>query len=156
MKCRINGLTFELNGFFFTQARFQDDDHVYKSFLDILNMYRKENKAINDVYQEVCVFVIVGQICKVCLFFFSISSSMRHMSSIHILIITGLLQVAALFQDHPDLLDEFIHFLPDASAAASSHAVGRHSLLRDRSSAMPAVRQVHVEKVCPQFLCPFL
>ncbi|XP_004517035.1 paired amphipathic helix protein Sin3-like 4 isoform X2 [Cicer arietinum] len=88
------------------KARFQDDDHVYKSFLDILNMYRKENKAINDVYQE----------------------------------------VAALFQDHPDLLDEFIHFLPDASAAASSHAVGRHSLLRDRSSAMPAVRQVHVEK----------
>lgn len=35
------------------QTRFQGDDRVYKSFLDILNMYRKENKSITDVYQEV-------------------------------------------------------------------------------------------------------
>ena len=35
------------------QKRFQSDDHVYKSFLDILNMYRKEHKGINEVYQEV-------------------------------------------------------------------------------------------------------
>ncbi|KAF7829409.1 paired amphipathic helix protein Sin3-like 3 [Senna tora] len=63
------------------KTRFQGDDHVYKSFLDILNMYRKENKSINEVYQE----------------------------------------VAALFQDHHDLLVEFTHFLPDASGAASAH-----------------------------------
>lgn len=36
------------------QTRFQGDDFVYKSFLDILNMYRKENKAIAEVYNEVC------------------------------------------------------------------------------------------------------
>ncbi|KAI3824026.1 hypothetical protein L1987_05473 [Smallanthus sonchifolius] len=35
------------------KRRFQNDDHVYKSFLDILNMYRKEHKGINEVYQEV-------------------------------------------------------------------------------------------------------
>jgi paired amphipathic helix protein Sin3a len=35
------------------KMRFQGDDHVYKSFLDILNMYRKENKPISAVYQEV-------------------------------------------------------------------------------------------------------
>ena len=35
------------------QKRFLNDDHVYKSFLDILNMYRKEHKGINEVYQEV-------------------------------------------------------------------------------------------------------
>lgn len=35
------------------QTRFQGDDHVYKSFLDILNMYRKENKSITEVYNEV-------------------------------------------------------------------------------------------------------
>ncbi|XP_039017824.1 paired amphipathic helix protein Sin3-like 4 isoform X2 [Hibiscus syriacus] len=35
------------------KTRFQGDDHVYKSFLDILNLYRKENKSINEVYQEV-------------------------------------------------------------------------------------------------------
>ncbi|KOM29205.1 hypothetical protein LR48_Vigan636s000400 [Vigna angularis] len=88
------------------KTRFQGDDHVYKSFLDILNMYRKENKSITEVYQE----------------------------------------VAAIFQDHPDLLDEFTHFLPDASAAASTHyASARNSILRDRSS-MPTVRPMHVEK----------
>ncbi|XP_058777151.1 paired amphipathic helix protein Sin3-like 4 [Vicia villosa] len=88
------------------KTRFHGDDHIYKAFLDILNMYRKENKSIDAVYQE----------------------------------------VAALFQDHPDLLDGFIHFLPDVSAAASAHTVARNSSFRDRSSAMPTVRQMHVEK----------
>ena len=37
------------------QTRFQGDDRVYKSFLDILNMYRKESKSITEVYHEVCV-----------------------------------------------------------------------------------------------------
>ncbi|KAL6547201.1 Paired amphipathic helix protein Sin3-like 4 [Orobanche minor] len=37
------------------KTRFQGDDHVYKDFLDILNMYRKENKSITEVYQEVSV-----------------------------------------------------------------------------------------------------
>ncbi|KAK7252329.1 hypothetical protein RIF29_36192 [Crotalaria pallida] len=89
------------------KTRFQGEDRVYKSFLDILNMYRKENKTITEVYQE----------------------------------------VAALFQDHHDLLDEFTHFLPDTSAAPSTHyASARNSILRDRSSAMPTVRQMHVDK----------
>ncbi|KAF1875223.1 hypothetical protein Lal_00007839 [Lupinus albus] len=89
------------------KTRFQGDDRVYKSFLDILNMYRKENKTITEVYQE----------------------------------------VAALFQDHHDLLDEFTHFLPDTSAAASTHYVtARNSMLRDRSSAVPTVRQMHADK----------
>ncbi|CAH9125249.1 unnamed protein product [Cuscuta epithymum] len=35
------------------KKRFQSDDHVYKSFLDILSMYRKEHKSITEVYQEV-------------------------------------------------------------------------------------------------------
>ncbi|KAL8161565.1 hypothetical protein V2J09_013054 [Rumex salicifolius] len=35
------------------KARFQGDDHVYKSFLDILNMYRREHKPIEEVYKEV-------------------------------------------------------------------------------------------------------
>ncbi|XP_073018973.1 paired amphipathic helix protein Sin3-like 2 isoform X2 [Primulina eburnea] len=62
------------------KKRFQNDDHVYKSFLAILNMYRKEHKGIAEVHQE----------------------------------------VAALFQDQPDLLDEFSRFLPDTSASASA------------------------------------
>ncbi|KAI3704766.1 hypothetical protein L1987_74995 [Smallanthus sonchifolius] len=85
------------------KKRFQNDDHVYKSFLDILNMYRKDHKGINEVYSE----------------------------------------VASLFDDHPDLLDEFTRFLPDASAAASAHHASlRHSYQRydERSSAVVPLR----------------
>ncbi|XP_057542953.1 paired amphipathic helix protein Sin3-like 3 isoform X1 [Amaranthus tricolor] len=73
------------------KARFLGDDHVYKSFLDILNMYRNKNKTINEVYQE----------------------------------------VAVLFRDHRDLLEEFTHFLPDTSAVIQGqHGSDRNSLMR--------------------------
>ncbi|KAF8110006.1 hypothetical protein N665_0088s0024 [Sinapis alba] len=35
------------------KARFGGDEHAYKSFLDILNMYRKDRKSIAEVYEEV-------------------------------------------------------------------------------------------------------
>lgn len=61
------------------------------------------------------------------------------------------MQVAALFDDHPDLLDEFIRFLPDASAVASAHnaSVGRQLLNRydERSSAVLAQRGTPMDKV---------
>ncbi|XP_009771461.1 paired amphipathic helix protein Sin3-like 2 isoform X1 [Nicotiana sylvestris] len=92
------------------KKRFQNDDHVYKSFLDILNMYRKEHKGISEVYHE----------------------------------------VAILFVDHPDLLDEFTRFLPDTSATASA---AQTSFDRspfhhydERSSAIPMLRQPHMDK----------
>ncbi|KAL8193508.1 hypothetical protein R6Q57_026643 [Mikania cordata] len=93
------------------KKRFQNDDQVYKSFLDILNMYRKEHKGINEVYSE----------------------------------------VASLFDDHPDLLDEFTRFLPDASAAASAHHASlRHSYQRydERSSALVPLRPGQHDKQC--------
>ncbi|CAA0380964.1 unnamed protein product [Arabidopsis thaliana] len=37
------------------KMRFKHDEHVYKSFLEILNMYRKENKEIKEVYNEVSI-----------------------------------------------------------------------------------------------------
>uniref|UniRef100_A0A7N0RFU1 Histone deacetylase interacting domain-containing protein n=1 Tax=Kalanchoe fedtschenkoi TaxID=63787 RepID=A0A7N0RFU1_KALFE len=40
------------------KRRFVHDDTVYKSFLDILNMYRKEQKGITEVYQEVSALLI--------------------------------------------------------------------------------------------------
>ncbi|XP_068642202.1 paired amphipathic helix protein Sin3-like 4 isoform X2 [Aristolochia californica] len=92
------------------KTRFQNDEQVYKSFLDILNMYRKEHKSITEVYQE----------------------------------------VAMLFQEHHDLLAEFTHFLPDASAAApmqnasSGRNISGVIVRRDeRSSAIPSMRQLH-------------
>ncbi|XP_044469027.1 paired amphipathic helix protein Sin3-like 2 [Mangifera indica] len=92
------------------KKRFQNDEHVYKSFLEILNMYRKEHKDINEVYSE----------------------------------------VAALFEDHTDLLEEFTRFLPDTSAPSLTHQVpyARNSAQRgnERNSAIPALRQMHVDK----------
>ncbi|XP_062206253.1 paired amphipathic helix protein Sin3-like 4 [Phragmites australis] len=90
------------------KSRFQHDEHVYKAFLDILNMYRKDNKSIQDVYHE----------------------------------------VAMLFSDHKDLLEEFQHFLPDTSVAPQPVA-SRGGLVKrdDRSSLMPpASRTPHNDK----------
>ncbi|CAN4116256.1 unnamed protein product [Withania somnifera] len=93
------------------KTRFQGDDLVYKSFLDILNMYRKEHKAIAEVYNEVCY----------------------------------------LFRDHPDLLEEFTHFLPDAMAAVQARNAQAHRAhilhYDEKSSSMTAARHMHVEKV---------
>ncbi|GLJ50468.1 hypothetical protein SUGI_1075280 [Cryptomeria japonica] len=60
------------------KSRFQYDEQVYKAFLEILNMYRKGNKTISEVYQE----------------------------------------VASLFKDHQDLVEEFCYFLPNSSKTA--------------------------------------
>ncbi|WOL03842.1 paired amphipathic helix protein Sin3-like 4 isoform X2 [Canna indica] len=91
------------------KSRFSNDEHVYKSFLDILNMYRRENKSIHEVYEE----------------------------------------VASLFQSHQDLLEEFTHFLPDASATfAPHHGYSARAFTRrdDRSSMMPSARHVQGDK----------
>ncbi|XP_029125986.1 paired amphipathic helix protein Sin3-like 4 isoform X2 [Cajanus cajan] len=98
----LSSNTYQIDWVPFIQTRFQGNDHVCKSFYDILNMYRKETKPISEVYQE----------------------------------------VAGIFQDHADLLEEFTHFLPDNSGTAST----QNSLFCRRSSAMPIVRQMHVEK----------
>jgi paired amphipathic helix protein Sin3a len=37
------------------QSRFANDERVYKAFLEILNMYRKGQKSITNVYDEVGV-----------------------------------------------------------------------------------------------------
>ncbi len=58
------------------KTRFQLQPNVYKSFLDILHAYHKEQHTIKDVYD----------------------------------------QVATLFANHPDLLEEFTQFLPDPVA----------------------------------------
>jgi len=60
------------------------------------------------------------------------------------------MQVAALFRDHQDLLEEFVHFLPDASAAVPAHcaSAGRNPIFRERNLSMPTSRPVHVERVC--------
>jgi hypothetical protein len=58
------------------RTRFRYDERIYNAFLEILNMYRKGQKTISQVYSE----------------------------------------VATLFKDHSDLLEEFEYFLPDNTA----------------------------------------
>lgn len=80
-----------------------------------------------------------------CIEFFSLVFSCTHVFGNS----SYLFQVSALFQDHPDLLGEFTHFLPDTSGTASIQVAPsqRNSMLRDRSSAMPPMRQMLVDKV---------
>jgi len=54
----------------------QQQEHIYKQFLEILHTFHREKHSIQEVYT----------------------------------------QVATLFRDHPDLLSEFAHFLPDPNA----------------------------------------
>ncbi|KAI3974034.1 hypothetical protein MKX01_026431 [Papaver californicum] len=58
------------------KTRFGSEDHMYKSFIDILNSYRGSSVSIAQVYQK----------------------------------------IAELFLHHPDLVDEFKHFLPNCDA----------------------------------------
>ncbi|CAH9142262.1 unnamed protein product [Cuscuta epithymum] len=91
------------------KTRFQGDGYVYKSFLDILNMYRKESKSISEVYDR----------------------------------------VASLLHEHPDLLEEFTHFLPDTSAATRVHYHSNRTLALqwdDKSSPLTRGRPLNDEK----------
>lgn len=67
------------------------------------------------------------------------------------LVVYVIFQVASLFDDQPDLLDEFTRFLPDSSATTSTHhgQYGRNAYPRfnERSSATPALRPMHIDKV---------
>ncbi|KAL2633451.1 hypothetical protein R1flu_004930 [Riccia fluitans] len=100
------------------KTRFSADEHVYKAFLEILNMYRKGNKSISEVYQE----------------------------------------VATLFSEHGDLLEEFTYFLPDSSGThvgplrpttTTTHTNIRSSSAAavDKSSGLAQSRQGQTERV---------
>lgn len=46
------------------QERFQGDEHVYKTFLYILDMYGKQTKTIKEVNQE--VFLLCPSLISIC------------------------------------------------------------------------------------------
>jgi paired amphipathic helix protein Sin3a len=113
------------------KMRFKHDEHVYKSFLEILNMYRKENKEIKEVYNEVIYFI-------------SPVMPLQTFSNLRI----SMLQVSILFQGHLDLLEQFTRFLP---ASLPSHSAAQHSRSQaqqysDRGSDPPLLHQMQVEK----------
>lgn len=61
-------------------------------------------------------------------------------------------QVATLFDDQPDLLEEFTRFLPDNSASPASTQNFLHGRVLaprvgERNSSGPTSRQLHMDKV---------
>lgn len=64
---------------------------------------------------------------------------------------SNIFQVASLFEDHADLLEEFTRFLPDTSATSLSHNIPfvRNSTQRgnERSAGIPPLRQMQMDKV---------
>eukprot|EP00250_Pteridium_aquilinum_P014819 c22220_g5_i1 orf=585-4820(-) len=93
------------------KTRFQHDEHIYKAFLEILYMYRKGNKSINEVYEE----------------------------------------VATLFREHQDLLEEFTYFLPDTSGVVHpTHKMSGISMpprRDDKSMAWPVPKLSQPDKL---------
>ena len=98
--------------------RFRNSEHVYKSFLEILNQYRHSAKGITEVYDQAwhscCATeeaVTHVTVCSLLALLMS-TTQVAHEASL------GLwrVQVAALFAEHDDLLEEFTFFLPDSKA----------------------------------------
>ncbi|KAK6777660.1 hypothetical protein RDI58_024378 [Solanum bulbocastanum] len=113
------------------------NDHEYNLFVDIMMMYKKESKDINEVYHEVVVlFNDHPDLLDVFTKFLKDSVTPNPLSSL-LLVLNPLLpcgydiilnyegkpplkksthfeQVFVLLNDHPDLLDEFSGFLPDS------------------------------------------
>ena len=62
-----------------------------------------------------------------------------------------LMQVSQLFEEHPDLLEEFTRFLPDNSSAAighhPQHCRSDFPRQHERSLTVPPSRQMHADKV---------
>lgn len=86
--------------------RFVREPETYKAFLEILQTYQKEGRAIQDVRR-------------------SLSSRTFHMITSRLLRCTlpqVYAQVTTLFHSAPDLLDEFKQFLPDTSAEGQAAA----------------------------------
>ncbi len=84
--------------------RFTLQPHIYKTFLEILHTYHKEQHTIKDVYE----------------------------------------QVAALFQNHQDLLEEFSQFLPDPVTQQQTPAYARQPA---QAQPKPAKRSAAAAKM---------
>ena len=81
--------------------RFVRDPDTYKSFLEILQTYQREGKAIQDVRH---------------------SGSIWARATDAALLYQVYAQVTILFQSAPDLLEEFKQFLPEANEVANAQA----------------------------------
>lgn len=119
-------------------------------------MYRKGNKTISEVYQEVCCQAggVTVHVISRCFVSDSARSSHLFVLESHFLHLVHWWQVASLFHNHADLLEEFTYFLPEtngppsygAAAPPSVKSVGNHSSRRDDKGAGQIPRHGVIEK----------
>ncbi len=111
------------------QTRFANDERVYKAFLEILNMYRKGQKTINQVYDEVgfkpthllLTSYLLNNVYNVLPFPRGFCPGTTALPPHR----NEWTQVAILFRSHQDLLEEFTYFLPDGTqSGAVGHTTG--------------------------------
>lgn len=90
---------------FFLQNRFQGQPDKYKRFLEILHTYQKEQRTLKDS----------GQMGSASGGATNVASSGKHLTEAEVYS-----QVAKLFENQEDLLQEFGQFLPDATNQQSA------------------------------------
>jgi paired amphipathic helix protein Sin3a len=89
--------------------RFAGQPDVYKQFLEILHTYQKDQRAIKEGHQPTGRFLTEGEVFA---------------------------QVAKLFQNQEDLLNEFSQFLPEATNDSMSMMTSGKGINNDHSSAV--------------------
>ena len=135
--------------------RFRAKESVYKNFLEILNQYRHSHKGITEVYEQVCassfasVLAVSLRGCCCCsrlLFRAATSEGSMAISPLAVCACclfshpAHVLQVASLFAQHDDLLEEFTFFLPDSKAPHRA-ALERQRLERQQAQFAAAHRR---------------
>ena len=109
--CRSSDLLASLlavfRGALLLQTRFASDERVYKAFLEILNMYRKGQKTIGNVYEEVPLLHMTNAGALDMLMWRTCSHQPACMHGERPQRHLTVLQVAMLFRSHKDLLEEF-------------------------------------------------
>nr|KYP33798.1 Paired amphipathic helix protein Sin3 [Cajanus cajan] len=126
------------------KTRFQGNDHVCKSFYDILNMYRKETKPISEVYQEKGVHLTIQGQDHVYESFLAVLRMFRIGNKT---LTTAYKEITELLQNSVDLLNGLSRLSINTSKTDSIHIVhGQNSVFRERSSAVPKGKQGHARK----------
>ncbi|KAF7124034.1 hypothetical protein RHSIM_Rhsim12G0051100 [Rhododendron simsii] len=114
---------------------FQDNKQKYNDFLHVMKDFNAKRQGFKAMIVCINLFLIFWNLHQ------KENKSITEPNE----------EVTQLLCDHPDLLVEFTHFLPDSSASASiPHTPsGRNSVLRcdDRSSPLPAMRHIGTNSV---------
>jgi paired amphipathic helix protein Sin3a len=137
------------------KTRFSTQLDVYKSFLEILHTYQKEQRSISEVRGPTLGLSVPEMLSVLCCRAHSAGPrSCYSMPSGHRRLprrTQVYQQVATLFVSHPDLLEEFSQFLPEAVPAAEAHQQATRQQ-QARAALAPRVDKKPVRLPCSRAL----